>query len=463
MKKHLLLISALLSISILALPVFADNDTEPSPSPDIEATEEPTAQTTEEPIPTLTPLPTLEPTPVPAQDITDDVCYSNIAAYINGFAIPSYNINGSTAVYVKDLSNFGFTVTYDHETRSTYIKQDKTTIDGMDNVTLPWQENGTFLSKPGISGITVYANDTVIPAANVNGYMIVYLKSLKEFGRVSYSDELRKAFLNIDTLPEGSYATPPSERKPRNRKMVSQYDVDPHAFYNYSTERDDWGFIKNKGDEPSLYDWQKDVLASHSSYYMNHDKPRTIYLTFDEGYEAGNTPQILDVLEKYNVPATFFITGEFFKTAPDLVQDMIDRGFDVGNHTVNHANLAESSPADIIYEIGHLHDEVLRQFNYEMAYMRPPAGTYNERSLAVAEALGYSTIFWSFAYLDYDGVTRGADYAFRNVTPYIHDGAILLLHTMSADNANALEDIILYAMEQGYSFGSLDDFCFLNN
>ncbi len=391
--------------------------------------------------------------------ITDSVCYSDIAAYINGYAIPSYNINGSTAVYVRDLAHFGFTVDYDHETHSTHIIQNKDTIEGMQGVKLPWQSNSTILAEPGLSEITVYAGDTPIPSANVGGYMMIYLKSLKVFGRVTFSSELRSAYLNMDNLPEGSYAALRKARNPHRRRMTSQYDLNANDFYGYSTDRDDWGFVKNKGDEPSLYEWQKDVLANHSSYYMNHAKPHTLYFTFDEGYEAGYTPIILDILEKYSVPATFFITGEYFYSQPEIIQDMIDRGFDIGNHTIDHANLALASPEDTIYELGHLHDEVMRKFNYEMIYARPPEGSYNERSLAIAEALGYSTIMWSFAYLDYDAVERGRDYAYNNITPYLHDGAILLLHAVSADNAYALEDVIQYALSQGYTFGSLDDFC----
>lgn len=455
MKRILLSAAAAVlaaSVSLSPAAVLADNISE-TPVPELTVTE-----ATPSPEPASSPEPSADPL-LDELTITDTVCYSDIAAYINGYEIPSYNINGSTAVYVKDLANFGFTVTYDNDTRTTRIVQDKDTIEGMTGVLLPWQPNGTPFAEPGISGITVYAGDTPIPSANVNGYMVIYLKSLNVFGRVTFSQEMRKAFLNMDNLPEGLYMNLRKAISPVRRQLTSQYDLDPNDFYGYPTDRDDWGFVKNEGDEPSLYDWQKDVLAKYSSYYMNHDKPHTIYFTFDEGYEAGYTPMILDILEKYNVPATFFITGYYFESEPEIVQDMIDRGFDIGNHTVNHANLAETSPADTIYELGHLHDEVKNKFNYDMIYTRPPEGSYNERSLAIAEALGYSTVLWSFAYLDYDGVERGADYAYNNIVPYLHDGAILLLHTMSADNAHALEDVIKYAMEQGYTFGSLDDFC----
>lgn len=451
MKKTFARAAVCLVALSAALPVYADTVPTATPMPPAEEIiETPAAET---------PKPTATPDPVSALTITEPVCYTDIVTYINGYAIPSYNVNGSTAVFVKDLANFGFTVTYDHDTRTTRIVRDKDYIDGMTGILRPWQPNGTIYAYPGISGITVYAGDTPVPSANVNGYMMIYLKSLGGFGRVTFSTEMRKAFLNMDELPEGNYMDLRKAINPVRRKLTSQYDLDPNDFWDYPTDRDDWGFVKNEGDEPSLYDWQKDVLAKYSSYYMNHDKPHTLYFTFDEGYEAGYTPVILDILEKYNVPATFFITGEYFYSEPEIIQDMIDRGFDIGNHTIDHAILAETSPADTIYELGHLHDEVKKKYNYDMIYMRPPEGAYNERALAIAEAMGYSTIMWSFAYLDYDAVERGADYAYNSIVPYLHDGAILLLHAVSADNAEALEDVIKYAMEQGYTFGSLDDFC----
>ena len=121
------------------------------------------------------------------------------------------------------------------------------------------------------------------------------------------------------------------------------------------------------------------MLKKFDAYHMARSRPHAIYLTFDEGYEAGYTPQIMDVLSKYNVPATFFITGDYPDTCPDLVRQMIDRGFSVGNHTVNHPNLAKCSIGTIMNEIEIVSNRVRDDFGYDMYYMRPPEGAINER------------------------------------------------------------------------------------
>lgn len=220
-----------------------------------------------------------------------------------------------------------------------------------------------------------------------------------------------------------------------------------------------WGFKKNKGDEPSIYDSTKKLFEKYDTYYMDQTKPKALYLTFDEGYENGYTADILDTLKKCNVSAAFFITGPYAENQTELVQRMIDEGHIVGNHTVNHPNLPQlGSSAKMIKELNDLNSRVEEKYGIKMKYMRPPEGEYSERLLAAAQSEGYKTILWSFAYRDWDTKNQnGADYAFSQVTPYIHDGAILLLHAVSADNAAALERIIEYARSQGYEFRSLDE------
>jgi peptidoglycan-N-acetylmuramic acid deacetylase len=220
-----------------------------------------------------------------------------------------------------------------------------------------------------------------------------------------------------------------------------------------------WGFKKNKGAEPDIYDSTKALFAKYDTYYMDSSKPKALYLTFDEGYENGYTASILDTLKKCGVPAAFFITGPYAKTETELVQRMIDEGHTLGNHTVNHPNLPKlSSSEKMIKELDDLNSIVTEKYGVEMKYMRPPEGEWSERLLAAAQSAGYKTILWSFAYRDWDTKTqKGADYAFEQVTPYLHNGAILLLHAVSSDNAAALERIIEYAKSEGYEFRSLDE------
>lgn len=219
-----------------------------------------------------------------------------------------------------------------------------------------------------------------------------------------------------------------------------------------------WGFVRKKGAPPEITKAQQEVLEKYGAYYMDKSQPKALYLTFDEGYKNGYTSKILDVLEETETPAAFFVTGPYLESQTELVQRMIDDGHIVGNHTVNHINMPQSSVETIEQELDELNSMCEEMYGVSMSYMRPLEGEYSERTLSVARDMGYKTIFWSFAYKDWDvNMQQGADYAFEQVTPYLHDGAIILLHAVSSDNANALERIINYAKERGYEFRSLDE------
>lgn len=220
-----------------------------------------------------------------------------------------------------------------------------------------------------------------------------------------------------------------------------------------------WGFVKKKGQEPEIYKSTQELFAAYNTYYLDPSRTKKIYLTFDEGYENGYTSVILDTLKAHNVKAAFFITGPYLENETELVDRMVNEGHIVGNHTVNHPNLHKlSDPQKMADELGGLNSEFFKRYGKNMEYMRPPEGEYSQRLLAVADSLGYKTIFWSFAYKDWDTkAQKGADYAFNQVTPYLHDGAILLLHAVSKDNAESLGNIITYAKNQGYTFAALDE------
>ncbi len=218
-----------------------------------------------------------------------------------------------------------------------------------------------------------------------------------------------------------------------------------------------WGFKKNKGKAPDISESIQKVLEENAGYYMDKTQPRALYLTFDEGYENGYTAQILDILKKTQVPAAFFVTGPYLKKETELIERMINEGHIVGNHTVNHPNLAKVGVQKAAQELAGLNDIYYEKYGQNMKYMRPPEGEYSEQILSLAKDMGYKTVLWSFAYRDWEvDNQKGTDYAFESVTPYLHDGAIILLHAVSSDNANALESIINYAKAQGYEFRSLD-------
>ena len=219
-----------------------------------------------------------------------------------------------------------------------------------------------------------------------------------------------------------------------------------------------WGFVRKKGKEPELLKSQIELLERYNGFYIGNKNEKKLYLTFDEGYENGFTAVILDVLAKTNTPAAFFVTGPYLEKESELIKRMIDEGHTVGNHTVNHLNLPKQPPQTVQKELSDLNEMCREKYGYEMKYMRPPEGEFSERMLAVVNDMGMKTVMWSFAYKDWDvNAQKGADYAYQSVMPYLHDGAVILLHAVSSDNASALEKIICDAKEQGYVFTSLDE------
>lgn len=225
-----------------------------------------------------------------------------------------------------------------------------------------------------------------------------------------------------------------------------------------------WGFVRRKGAPPDIPQGQINLLENNNGIYLDHSGKKTLYLTFDEGYENGYTAQILDTLAKTDTPAAFFVTGPYLEKQQDLIRRMINEGHIIGNHTVNHPNLTKQSVQTVQNELSELNKKSEELYNYTMRYMRPPEGEYSERVLKIAEDMGYTTVMWSFAYKDWDvNLQQGADYAYESVVPYFHDGAIILLHAVSSDNANALERIINTAKDEGYTFSSLDDFDTVKN
>jgi len=219
-----------------------------------------------------------------------------------------------------------------------------------------------------------------------------------------------------------------------------------------------WGFVRKKGSPPQITIEEQERLQKYNAFYIGSGEEKKIYLTFDEGYENGFTDDILDVLRDNGVKAAFFVTMPYLEGEQALVGRMIDEGHIIGNHTVHHPNLSKCSIEDIKAELNGLNERSKELYGYEMKYMRPPEGAYSERVLAVAQDLGYRTIFWSHAYKDWDvNMQKGAEYAISQVIPYLHNGEILLLHAVSKDNAQALDSIIKQAKSAGFEFDTLDN------
>ena len=220
-----------------------------------------------------------------------------------------------------------------------------------------------------------------------------------------------------------------------------------------------WGLSRRPDNGiPAADPGAPELLKKYNGAYIGDINKKEIYLTFDEGYENGYTPKILDVLKVNNVKAVFFITGPYLKDHQDLVRRMIEEGHTVGNHTIHHPSLPSLSEQDVEEEVLGLDRAFHEKFGKNMKYLRPPKGEYNEKTLAITNALGYKNLFWSFAYDDwYRDKSRGADYAYNIVMKNLHNGAVLLLHAVSKDNADALDRIIKGAIDKGYTFGNINN------
>ena len=222
----------------------------------------------------------------------------------------------------------------------------------------------------------------------------------------------------------------------------------------------EWGIKRNDNHErPDVGDKNKQILEANGGICLGKELDKNIYLTFDSGYEAGYMENILDVLKQNNVKATFFITSHYLNTASELVGRMIEEGHIVGNHTVNHKSMPSISNEEIETEIMKLHQAVFEKFNYEMRYIRPPKGEFNERTLKKCQDLGYKTVMWSFAYCDWDEKKQPSqEKAQKMIIDNLHSGEIMLLHSNSKTNSEVLDAIIKEARNQGYEFRTLDEF-----
>lgn len=226
-----------------------------------------------------------------------------------------------------------------------------------------------------------------------------------------------------------------------------------------SSAAENWGLsFPEKGKTP-VGNATSEELAAYNAWFAASPEENIIYLTFDCGYENGNTPAILDALQKHQAPAAFFVVGNFLSDQPDLVKRMAAEGHIVGNHTWSHPDMSKISTQEAFSEelnrVSTLYQETTGQ---EMVkFYRPPQGKYSTQNLQMAKDLGYQTFFWSLAYVDwYQDQQPTHEEAFKKLTGRIHPGAIVLLHNTSSTNAEILDELLTKWEEMGYSFGSLD-------
>ena len=234
----------------------------------------------------------------------------------------------------------------------------------------------------------------------------------------------------------------------------------PPEGWELTLASEDWGLSFGEPGTQSVGNASAEDLAWYDAYYVGDDDEKVIYLTFDCGYENGNTEPILDALKKHNVQATFFVVGHFLETAPDMAKRMVEDGHAVGNHTYHHLDMPTISDQATFQkemdDVANLFQEIT---GTELSpYYRPPQGKCNVANLEMAQQLGYNTIFWSLAYVDWNQDDQPThEEAFDKLTTRVHPGAIVLLHNTSATNGEILDELLTKWEGMGYTFRPLSE------
>lgn len=221
-----------------------------------------------------------------------------------------------------------------------------------------------------------------------------------------------------------------------------------------------WGLSFQEEGETPVGNATFEELAKYDAFYAEQTEEKHIYLTFDVGYENGNTASILDTLKKHNVSATFFVVGTYIESDPELVKRMAEEGHIVGNHTWHHPDMSQIAAMDAFKkELEDVENAYLEVTGEEMTkFYRPPQGKYSEANLKMAQELEYKTFFWSLAYVDwYDDNQPSREEAFEKLLGRIHPGAIVLLHSTSDTNALILDELIQKWEEMGYTIRPLTE------
>jgi peptidoglycan-N-acetylmuramic acid deacetylase len=262
------------------------------------------------------------------------------------------------------------------------------------------------------------------------------------------------------SVPNPSQVNVPPQELPQPAPAVTPPAVNPaNNLPSAQAKSFSWWFTRNQQHQtPSINKDVAQMLAENNGFYILPNNSKKIYLTFDEGYELAYTPTILDILDRKQVKAAFFITGQFIQTQPELVKRMQESGHLVCNHTWNHADLPTLSQDKFNQEIKSLEHKYSELTGSQMApYLRPPMGNYSATTLKWAKDLGYTSVFWSIAFEDWDPNKQpGTEYSYKHLMDNIHPGAVILLHAVSKSDTEALEKIISDLQAQGYVFSTFD-------
>lgn len=278
---------------------------------------------------------------------------------------------------------------------------------------------------------------------------------------VSVADERTQA---VVTMPSTTFK--PAVTSPltgRELLPTASFTVnDPENTRGLSTEKTEHSFGVGKNGTPHENSKSAQEYFEKTGYraicYDTKTQTKVLYLTFDCGWENGYTVKVLDTLKEKGVPAAFFCTLEHIQKEPELIARMINEGHIVGNHSSKHPDFAEISRQRMADELLECDNYLRENYGYSTTFFRFPEGSYNESALELIDSMGYTSVFWSCAYADWDASqVKGGDYAFEKVTSRLHPGAVVLLHSVSPDNAEALGKIIDWARQNGYEFRALTE------
>ena len=242
--------------------------------------------------------------------------------------------------------------------------------------------------------------------------------------------------------------------------VVIALAVSVSVFASSALSTGSWGLSFRQEGAPPIGNAGKDQLRQYQAAYIGNTHEKVLYLTFDAGYENGCTAKILDTLKEKQVPAAFFLVGNYIRQSPDLVRRMVAEGHTVGNHTMHHYDMSRlSDKAAFSKELTDLEALYKETVGQELPkFYRPPQGIYSEENLKMAQELGYQTVFWSLAYVDWNNDSQPTrEAAFAKLLPRTHNGAVVLLHSTSKTNAEILGELIDKWKAMGYRFGTLEE------
>ena len=242
--------------------------------------------------------------------------------------------------------------------------------------------------------------------------------------------------------------------------VVIALAVSVSVFASSALSTGSWGLSFRQEGAPPIGNAGKDQLRQYQAAYIGNTNEKVLYLTFDAGYENGCTAKILDTLKEKQVPAAFFLVGNYIRRSPDLVRRMVAEGHTVGNHTMHHYDMSRlSDKAAFSKELTDLEALYKETVGQELPkFYRPPQGIYSEENLKMAQELGYKTLFWSLAYVDWNNDAQPTkEAAFAKLLPRTHNGAVVLLHSTSKTNAEILGELIDKWKAMGYRFGTLEE------